>query len=95
MGPQNQARKKSTKNNILGPETARWGGGLPHEGEVAEKFVLSLESLSSLGFEERNLGCAGNFAGMSRTPESVQKVCAKKVCALLSFPTGGRGRGEV
>ena len=37
----------------------------------------SLESLSSLGFDERNLGCPGNFAGMSRTPGGVQKVCAK------------------
>ena len=63
--------KKSTKINFLGPETARWGGGLPREGVVAEKFVLSLESLSCLGFEERNLGCPGNFAGMSRTPGGV------------------------
>ena len=51
---------KSTKINFLGPETARWGGGLPREGVAAENFVPSLESLSSLGFEERN------FAGMSR-----------------------------
>ena len=71
-----QARKKSTKINFLGPETARWGGGLPREGVVAKNFVLSLESLSSLGFEERNPGCPGNFAGMSRTPGGVQKVCA-------------------
>ena len=35
---------------------------------MAEKFAPSLESLSSLGFAERNLGCPGNFAGMSRTP---------------------------
>ena len=76
-----QARKKSTKINFLGPETARWGGGLPREGVVAENFVPSLESLSSLGFGERNLGCPGNFAGMSRTPGGVQKVCAKKVRA--------------
>ena len=62
-----QARKKSTKINFLGPETARWGGVLPREGVVVENFVLSLETLSSLGFEERNLGCPGNFAGMSRT----------------------------
>ena len=73
-----QARKKSTKMNFLGPETARWGGGLPREGVVAEKFVPSLESLSSLGFEERNLGCPGNFAGISRTPGGIQKVSAKK-----------------
>ena len=82
-----QAREKSTKINFLGPETAWWGGGLPLEGVVAEKFMPSVESLSSLGFEERNLGCPGNFAGMSRTPGGVQKVCAKKVRAHFSFPS--------
>ena len=86
-----QARKKSTKINFLGPETARWGGGLPLEGVVAENFVPALESLSSLGFEERNLGHPGNFAGMSRTPGGVRKVCAKKLRAHFSFPNF-RGR---
>ena len=85
--PQTQAREKSPKINFLGPETARWGGGLPLEGVVAKNFVPALESLSSLGFEERNLGCPGNFAGMSRTPGGVQKVCAKKLRAHFSFPT--------
>ena len=47
----------------------------------------SLESLSSLGFEGRNLGYPGIFAGMSRTPGGVQKVCAKKVRAHFSFPS--------
>ena len=84
-----QARKKSTKINFLGPETARWGGGLPRRGVVAENFVPALESLSSLGFEERNLGCPGIFAGMSRTPGGVQKVCAKKLRARFSFPSRG------
>ena len=37
-----QAKKKSTKINFLGPETARRGGGLPCAGVVAEKFVPSL-----------------------------------------------------
>ena len=69
--PTYQARKKSTKINFLGPETTRWGGSLPREGVVAEKFVLSLESVSSLGFEEMNLGCPGNFAGMFK--KSVQR----------------------
>ena len=46
----------------------------------------ALETLSSLGFEERNPGCPGNFAGMSRTPGGVQKVCAKKLRAHFSFP---------
>ena len=63
-----QTREKSTKINFLGPETARWGGGLPRKGVVAKNFVLSLESLSSLCFKERNLGCPGNFAGMSLDP---------------------------
>ena len=81
-----QARKRSTKIKFLGPETARWGGGLPREGVVAENFVPALETLSSLGFEERNPGCPGNFAGMSRTPGGVPKVCAKKLRAHFSFP---------
>ena len=80
-----QARKKSTKINFLGPETARWGGGLRREWVVAEKFVLSLESLSSLGFEEKNLGCPGNAAGMSRTPGGVQKVFANKKTSSCAF----------
>ena len=79
-------KKKSTKIYFLGLETARWNRGLPREGVVAEKFGFSLESLSSLGFERRNLGCPGNFAGMSRPPGDVQKVCAKKVRARFSFP---------
>ena len=81
-----QARKKSTKINFLGPETPGWGGGLPREGVGVENFVPSLETLSSLGFEERNLGCPGIFAGMSRTPGGVRKVRAKKVRAHFSFP---------
>ena len=78
MSYQIRPEKKSTKINFWGLETARWGGGHARRGVVAEKFAPSLESLSSLGFEERNLGCPGNFAGMSRTPGGVQKVCAKK-----------------
>ena len=83
-----QARKKSTKINFLGPETAGWGGGLPLEGVVVEKFVPSLESLSSLGFEGRSLGCPGKSAGMLRTPRGVQKVCAKEACAHFLEPKG-------
>ena len=81
------ARKTSTKINFLGPETAGWGGGLPREGVVVEKFVPSLESLSSLRLEGGNLGCPKNFAGMSQTPGGVQKLRAKKVRAHFSFPT--------
>ena len=42
--PTLQARKKSTKINFLGPETARGGEGLPREGAGVEKLVPSLES---------------------------------------------------
>ena len=81
-----QARKESTKINFWGPETARWGGGLPREGVVAEKFVPSLESLSSLGFGERNLGCPGNSAGNVPDPWGCSKsLCKKFVCIFRSL----------
>ena len=54
-------------------------GAPPREGVVAEKFVLSLESLSSLVFEERNLGYPENFAGMSRT----KSLCKKSSCSFF------------
>ena len=73
-----QARNKSTKMNFLGLETAGYSGGLPREGEVVEKFATSLTSLSSLGWDGRNLGCPGNVAGDVPDPWGVQKVCEKK-----------------
>ena len=57
----NSGKKKSTKINFLGAETAWWGGGLPLEGVVAENFVPALESSSSLGFEERKTGMSQEF----------------------------------
>ena len=93
--PKVQARKKSTKVRFLCPETARWGGGLSREGVVAKNFVPALETLSSLGFEEGNPGCPGNFAGMSRTPGGVQKVCAKKLRAHFSFPKSAKTSEKV
>ena len=88
----------STKNcqrlNFLAPETAGWGGGLPRGGVVVEKFVPSLESLSCLGLEGRNLGCPGNVVGISRTPGGVQKVCAKTVRVNFSFLSRARFRPE-
>ena len=49
--PNNQARQKSTEINFLGPETTRWGGGLPCEGVGGRKvrslpweFLLSLRN---------------------------------------------------
>ena len=90
VNPRHQARKNNTKINYLVAETARWGGGLPREGVVAEEFAPSLESLSSLALEE-NLGCPGNFAGMSRTPGGAQNsLCAKKSMRafFVSYPKG-------
>ena len=81
-----------TKMNFLGLETAGCGGGLPPEGVEVEKFVPSLESLSSLGLEARNLGCPGNFAGMSRTagvfkkfvPKTLVRISHSLVCDLVA-----------
>ena len=81
---QNHARKKSTKINFLGPETAQWGGGLPREGVVAKKFVPSLESLSSLGFEERNLGCPGFLPGCPGPLGVFKKFVQKSSCSFLA-----------
>ena len=67
-------RKSEHKDGLVGPETAWWGAGLPREGVVVEKFVLSLEGLSSVGSEGGCLACPGNFPGMSRTPGSVHKL---------------------
>ena len=71
------------------------GWGSSTRRVVAEKFVPALESLSSLRFEGKNLGCPGIFAGMSRTPGGVQKVCAKKVRAHFPVPIMGLFRGAV
>ena len=61
-----------------------WGSSTRRGG--GRKLRARPRNLSSLGFEERNPGCPGNFAGMSRTPGGVQKVCAKKLRAHFSFP---------
>ena len=82
-----QARKKSTKINFLGPETAWWGGGLPREGAVAKNFVPSLESLSSLGFETMNeSGMSREFGRDVPDPWGCSKSLCKKVRAHFSFP---------
>ena len=52
----------------------RWGSSRRRAG--VKKFVPSLESLLSLGFEGGNLVCPGNFARMCRTHGGVQKACA-------------------
>ena len=48
-----------------GSSTRRGGG---------RKLRTLLESLFCLGFEAGNLGCPGNFAGISRTPGGIRKA---------------------
>ena len=62
------------------------GGGLPREGVVVEKFVPSLESLSSFRIEGRNLGCPENWAGCPGPLGVFKKLVRKKVRAHFSFP---------
>ena len=64
-----------------------WGSSTRRGG--GRKLRALPRNLSSLGFEERNLGYVGIFAGMSRTPGGVRKVRAKKARAHLSFPKSG------
>ena len=71
------AQKKSTEINfkvLLGPEIARWGGGLPQKGVVVEEFVPSLGSLFSFVF----VSTGDAWGGISRAPGGVHKVRAKK-----------------
>ena len=71
---QESGKKKEHKDKLLGPEIAGWAGGLPREGVGVAKFVPSLASLFSLGFER-----AGILPG-SRTPKVIKSLC-NKVCA--------------
>ena len=50
---------------------------------VAEKAVLSLESLSSLGFEGRNLGCPGILPGCPRPLVVFKKFVPKKFALIV------------
>ena len=75
-------KKKITKINFLGPEAARWGGGLPREGVVAKMFVPSLESLSSLGFEERTW----EFCRDVPDPWGCTKIMCKNISCALFVP---------
>ena len=78
-------KKKEHKGLVRRPPGR--GGGLPREGVVVEKFVPSLESLSSLGLEGRNLVChPGNFAGISRTPKSLFRKFVQKKFVLICVP---------
>ena len=82
-----QERNNSTKINFLVRETAWWGGGLPREGVVAEKFVPSLESLSSLGFDSKRgiWDVPGILRGCPRPLGVFKKFVQKKFVRI--FPS--------
>ena len=56
------------------------GWGSSREGVGVEKFVPSLESLSSLGFEGRSLGCPGPLVMFKKL---VQKSLCKKFVLMF------------
>ena len=86
-----QARKKSTKTNFLGLETARWGGSLPREGGGGRKSRALPRKFVFLGFrrEESGMSRPGILLGCPGTPGGVQKVCGKQVRAHFSLPISG------
>ena len=81
-------RKKEHKDFNFWARRLPGGMGVFHAKGCGSKssFPPSRKFVFSLGFEGENLGCPGNFAGMSRTPGDVQKVCAKKGCVDFPFP---------
>ena len=84
-------KKKSTKINFLGPETARWGGGLHAKGWWP-KSSCSPSKVCLPWVSKRGIwGCPGNFAGMSRTVRGVKKFVQKSLrkkslCAFFRSP---------
>ena len=79
--------KKAQRLTFLGPETAaRWGGGLPREGVVAEKFMPALESLSSLRFEGKNIWDVPGFLPGCPGPLAVFKKFVQKSSCPFSGP---------
>ena len=81
--PLSLRQEKSTKTIFFGSRDrpVGWGSSTRRGGG---RKVRALESLSSLGFEWRNPGCPGNFAGMSWTPGGVQKKFVLIFRSLIS-----------
>ena len=57
-----------------------WGSSTRRGGG---RKVRALESLSSLDFEEKNLGCPDNFAGISRTLGLFKMFVQKKFVRIF------------
>ena len=69
-----QARKKSTKINYLGSGDRPVGWGVFHAKECWPKSLCSPSKVCLPWVSKRNLGCPGNFAGMSRTLGPIYNV---------------------
>ena len=82
-GPRNARAKKLCTHLSGKKEEAQQWGPSTRKGGAVEKFVPSLESLFSFGFEAGELGCPRDFAGMSRTAAGVNKLVQKK--SMLIF----------
>ena len=83
----NQARTRSEdKDKLFGSGDRPVGRGFSTRRGGGRKVRALTRKFVFLGFEERNLGCPGSFAGMSWNSGSVQKVRAKTVRAQSSFP---------
>ena len=66
-------RKCTPLINLLGPETARWFRVFHAKGWWPKNSWPPSKVRLPWVFEEKNLRCPGNFAGMSRTPAGAQK----------------------
>ena len=93
-----QARKESTKIDSLGPEAARWGGGLPRAGVGVKKFVPSLVSQAFEGGDVlKSLpGCAGPLEVFKQSVQNMSVlICLVGKCSATRYsvaapPPGAR-----
>ena len=79
--------KKSTKIKFWGSETAGWGGSSTRRGGRRKVPALPRNCVFPWVSKGWNLGCAGNFARMSRTLRVFKKFLHTKVCAHFSTAT--------
>ena len=87
-----QARGKSTKINLLGPETAGWGGGLPREGGGGRKVRARPRKFVFLGFQGRESGMSRTFCRDVPNPWGCSKsLCKNSLCAFFVPPSFGLG----
>ena len=79
-------KRRAQRLTFLDPETARWDGGLPREGVVAEKVRALRRKFVLLVFRREESGMSREFCWDVPDPCGCSKVCAKKVRAHFSFP---------